>query len=632
MRKRATIILTVILAAFCATTVAHAQLIAQKISFQGVLRNADGTVVADGDHDVLLAIYLVESGPMTPMWNEVQTVTTVDGLFNTYIGEVTPLPDSIFQVSGWLEVSPRIDGEFLPLSPRIQLTPSPAAFYALNVAIDAVTTEGLAPSAVLEVNIGYGAVTTNKLADGAVTAAKMDSTAYVGSLNGLPGHLTLVGGDNVTVTPSGNDLVIDAATGAGGGDDGDWTVNVDDNMYYDHDNTVTIGSFVPIPMATGQAHLQITGDTTPALSIDNLGTKRWSLVNQLAQQDLHIGYTNNAFEVPAGILIVDDDGEVGIGRTPGATLDILGGNYDLSDIESDLRIGDGGDVLQISVDTVDPGAGRAKFVAKAADGSPLMNFEAGTTTLSLINDYIRIYTDGTQRARFWGGDSNDQGGLLEMYGLSSTVSTVELDGHDGSGGYVGVKSDGGTLAASMGVTSSGGLIRVRDTAGNVTVEIDGEYADGNGRVTTEVLEITGGSDLSEQFTVASMLDRALEPGTVVCIDPDNPGGLQVSASAYDRKVAGIISGAGGVRPGMLMGQRGSVADGEHPVALTGRVYVKADASAGPIAAGDLLTTSDKPGHAMRVTDHGRANGAILGKAMTALDEGTGLVLVLVSLQ
>ena len=35
---------------------------------------------------------------------------------------------------------------------------------------------------------------------------------------------------------------------------------------------------------------------------------------------------------------------------------------------------------------------------------------------------------------------------------------------------------------------------------------------------------------------------------------------------------------------------------------------------------------------MRAVDRERANGAVLGKAMTTLDEGTGLVLVLVNLQ
>ena len=68
------------------------------------------------------------------------------------------------------------------------------------------------------------------------------------------------------------------------------------------------------------------------------------------------------------------------------------------------------------------------------------------------------------------------------------------------------------------------------------------------------------------------------------------------------------------------------------VALSGRVYVKANTSAGPIAPGDLLTTSEIPGEAMKAADHQRAQGSILGKAMTPLDEGTGMVLVLVTLQ
>ena len=103
----------------------------------------------------------------------------------------------------------------------------------------------------------------------------------------------------------------------------------------------------------------------------------------------------------------------------------------------------------------------------------------------------------------------------------------------------------------------------------------------------------------------------------------------VSQEPYDRKVAGVISGAGGVSPGMLMGQSGTVASGSQPVALSGRVYCLADASAHPIEPGDLLTTSSLPGHAMKVTDYAKAQGAIIGKAMTSLQEGKGLVLVLV---
>lgn len=155
-----------------------------------------------------------------------------------------------------------------------------------------------------------------------------------------------------------------------------------------------------------------------------------------------------------------------------------------------------------------------------------------------------------------------------------------------------------------------------------------------GRTTTQVLEITGGSDLSEQFEVnhAETATALLQPGMVVSIDAQNPGKLVVCSKAYDHKVAGIISGANGIATGMLMGQYGSEANGSTPVALAGRVYCRVDASFGAIEPGDLLTTSDTPGHAMKVADHAKSQGAIIGKAMTGLAEGKGLVLVLVTLQ
>lgn len=183
-----------------------------------------------------------------------------------------------------------------------------------------------------------------------------------------------------------------------------------------------------------------------------------------------------------------------------------------------------------------------------------------------------------------------------------------------------------------------------NNAVRLTVKADGKVGIGTtsptkaldvaGEAKCTVLNITGGSDLCEHFDVASAPGdekTAIEPGTVVCIDPNNAGDLIVSAKAYDRTVAGIISGAGGLRPGLMMGQEKALR-GEHPVALTGRVYCKADASKAPIVPGDLLTTSDTAGHAMKVTDHSKAPGAILGKAMTPLAGGKGLVLVLVTLQ
>jgi len=148
-----------------------------------------------------------------------------------------------------------------------------------------------------------------------------------------------------------------------------------------------------------------------------------------------------------------------------------------------------------------------------------------------------------------------------------------------------------------------------------------------GRVVTTALQITGGGDLVEGFDA----DENCAPGSVVVIDAERPGRLKLSHSAYDRKVAGVVSGAGGVNHGIKLGQDG-VLDGETLVAMTGRVWVQCSAENGAIAPGDRLTTAALAGHAMKATDASLSDGAVIGKAMTALESGAGLVLVLVNLQ
>ena len=240
--------------------------------------------------------------------------------------------------------------------------------------------------------------------------------------------------------------------------------------------------------------------------------------------------------------------------------------------------------------------------------SPVLTMEHSIRQVKINNDagddVIRMQAD-------W--PMEEAGPAIYMYNPDDPGTTaLVLDGHNAGGG--------------------GGAVYMMNGAGHLEVSLHGNFAGtGEGRIITPVLEITGGSDLSEQFDIENAMGTP-EPGMVVCIDPKNPGQLSLSEKAYDRKVAGVISGAGGVNTGMLMGQRGSEADGDLPVALAGRVYVWADATSGPIEPGDLLTTADRPGHAMKVGDHRQATGAILGKAMTGLQEGQGLILTLVTLQ
>jgi hypothetical protein len=119
---------------------------------------------------------------------------------------------------------------------------------------------------------------------------------------------------------------------------------------------------------------------------------------------------------------------------------------------------------------------------------------------------------------------------------------------------------------------------------------------------------------------------------VLAIDQENPGTLRIADREYDKRVAGVVSGAGGIGPGVVMAKDGSVAGGTWPVAMSGRVYCMTDAGAGAVEPGDFLTTSSIPGYAMKAIDPSRTSGAVLGKAMSSLKSGKGLVLILVSLQ
>ena len=135
------------------------------------------------------------------------------------------------------------------------------------------------------------------------------------------------------------------------------------------------------------------------------------------------------------------------------------------------------------------------------------------------------------------------------------------------------------------------------------------------------------ADCAEQFEMGS--HEIVDPGTVMVIDED--GALRMCVAAYDKRVAGVIAGAGDCKPAIILGNQPSQR-AKQPVALLGRVYCKADARYGPITVGDLLTTSPTPGHAMKADDRERAFGSVFGKALRGLAAGQGLIPVLIALQ
>jgi hypothetical protein len=179
----------------------------QTITYQGLLTDASGSPVADGNYSLTFRIYDAASGG-TQLWSETQSSVVVSGgLFKARLGSVTPITVD-FDTAYWLEIQV---GAESPQIPRIELTSTPYTFMAMDIEDDAVTSA----------KILDGEVATADIEDDAVTAAKI-APNVVSSIDGVSndgGDIDLVAGSNVTITPNdGANTITIAASGGGGGD------------------------------------------------------------------------------------------------------------------------------------------------------------------------------------------------------------------------------------------------------------------------------------------------------------------------------------------------------------------------------------------------------------------------------
>jgi hypothetical protein len=211
-------------------------------------------------------------------------------------------------------------------------------------------------------------------------------------------------------------------------------------------------------------------------------------------------------------------------------------------------------------------------------------------------------------------------GVLATNGADSGTGTaLSVQGASQfSGGDVYIT--GVNLAVTGGDTGKGGNATV---SGNLVLK-------GNATVSGTVTVESNGdvilNDFAEHFDLA---DVEAEPGTVMTIDRD--GNLRPSDRPYDKRVAGVVSGAGNYRPAIVLGKH-ERSDSGAAIALVGRVYCKVDADFAPIDVGDLLTTSERPGYAMKAADQVRAFGTTIGKALGTQASGQGMIPILVALQ
>ncbi len=580
-----------------------------RINFQGRLTDTSGFPVQDDTYQMTFSIYASSTGGSS-IWSETQNVATTDGIYSVVLGLINEIDPDDIDGNRYLGVKVGSDSE---MTPRQLLTAVPFSFKAADS--ERLSGQSATDFAAADHGHSFTEIT------GTVTDGQVPNT-----------------------------ITINHASTAGDADtvDGQHASAFAPTTHTHSATQITSGT---LSNARYSARSDLSTEGYLGNAAGDIAQNNGTLQSTL-NADLLDGLSSSAFMSASTDNWVNEAGDTMSGRLE-VTQNLMGSGWGES-IKGILNTEyTGAGVYGIS------GGPNAYGVAGGATGANAAGVygEATGTSASGVKGYatgtngIGVYGEGPSWAGYFDGNLFASGtvGIGTTNPTESKVHVVgdlKVAGDDGwdSNGDEAVIGLGNILGhffikavygdgLKLGAYATTDAFVLKQISGNVGIGTASPTSklDVNGTTTTKVLVITGGADLSENFDV-SPAGREIRPGMVVSINPDQPGELMVSHQAYDRKVAGIISGAGDVQPGLHMGHQGTQADGEYPVALTGRVYCWADASQGSIQPGDLLTTSNTPGHVMRVTDYEKAQGATLGKAMSTVEKGQGLVLVLVGLQ
>ena len=252
-----------------------------------------------------------------------------------------------------------------------------------------------------------------------------------------------------------------------------------------------------------------------------------------------------------------------------------------------------------------------------ADGKPgiiVLRDTAARDSVSLcgLTGELNIYDENGKRSLAVRGKAIDP--TYPAAGM--WIGAAPSDSPSGSkAGYLEIRNNSGN--PSMILNGTNNSMALRGEAGGNKIILDGAAGD----------IILANADCAEDFDITESAE--IDPGTVMVIE--QKGKLQQSSIAYDKRVVGVVSGALNYKPGLVLDKRQST-QLRKSISLMGKVYCKADAQYGSIDVGDLLTTSNTPGHAMKATDPMKAFGSVIGKALGPLAQEIGLIPILVTLQ
>ena len=550
----------------------------QILNFQGQLKDSEGNAVSDGDYSIQFLIYTTETGGAA-VWQQTQTVTVNNGIFNVLLSNV----NLDFSSSAYyLAMKVGSDDE---MTPRQRIT---SVMYAMNA--DKV--------------------------DG------IDGSEIVQSVN--------------SQTPDENGNVEVQGTSI-------WQLN-GDSIYY-NDGNVGIGTMSP------KAKLEVAG----AIKVPNGGTLIFGKTNETGTPTLDDGFrirydgsffgqygdalifekTDYNSDAPDGgiafvntgssgetstAMVIRGDGNVGIGTSePEGKLDVKGFFYLTHSSLAPFRMYLGADASTangaIFAHLGTANSGRKVRFIDWADGS----YHKDVLCLNMDNGNIALGTAHPQ-ARFhvktYGVlpdvliEETKPNSAAQIH-FKNTTRTWEIGGDSNPDGFYIHKAGGNQNYLFI---NPSGNVGIGTTSPSAKLHVNGN------------IKATG-SDFAEPFNIVNKSD--LELGDVVVIDPDNPKHVKKATKAYDRTVAGIVSSER--QAGYIAGAR-SDGTSDKPIALVGQVICKVSTENGKIEIGDLLTTSNTPGYAMKATDKDLWDGATIGKALETFEGDKGQILILVNLR
>jgi hypothetical protein len=620
-------------------------------TYQGRL-NQSGSPAVNGIYDMQFSLFNVASGGATIAGPLSSTLGVTGGLFTASL-DFTATPFTGQNL--WLQIAVRTNGvgSYNNLTPRQPLTSSPYAIRSLNA--------GTAATATTATGVGANGVNSAAIQNASITGAKIANGQVVRSLNGMRDDLSIVAGPNITLTPGAGTLTLGSSA---------WSLT---------GNAGTTPGLNYFGASDGaQVRLHATGgflvdETTPSLSFGSQVRQMlnlWSTGYGIGVQAATLYQrTDGNFAWHRNGVHADNTGDPGPGGTNLMFLDFAGHLFANAGVTVDNAGANIGDYYPGVV--FGPGSGES--IASRRDPGPtqwgLDFYTAFARRMSILNNGNVGIGTVSAFARLDVFDGVNQNGTIHVGGYGANGDPKFVRFGDGDFVHIGENGSDDTMelkatrfsftVGNVGIGTSspveklhvnGGFVRV-DGYGGEQAYIGGDGFGGDVQIGSfnpgvnavalwnapnadymhlyvKAITITGGADLAEPF---EMSHPEIPQGAVVVIDEENPGQLRMSTEAYDTHVAGVVSGAGGINPGIQLKQTGTLEAGKN-VALTGRVYVLAEATNAPIKPGDLLTSSSLPGHCMKAGDRDRAQGAILGKAMTGLKEGKGQILVLVTLQ